>query len=58
MQIQRISIRVADTLFFPLQKVFFWGFNSAVTQPLIIITGHHQLHGGKEITNKSFFLIV
>ena len=33
-------------------------FNGAISQALRIITRHHQLHGGKEVTNKIFLLII
>ena len=34
------------------------GFYGAIAQALSVVTGHHQLHGGKKVADKVFFLII
>ena len=45
-------------IFLPLKVVLFWCLNRAVTQALRVVTRHHQLHGGEEVTDKIFLLVI
>ena len=45
-------------LFFPFKIVLLRCFNGAISQALRIITRHHQLHAGKEVSDKIFLLVI
>lgn len=43
---------------FPRQVVFFGRLDDAIAHALGIVTGHHELHGGKKGSDERLFLIV